>query len=278
MSKIYEVRSIGRDNGKVYDWGARNSYEEAVLVLEERFGEKHQEWAERYHARWWIEEIDTSGCFIIPSKTMPRDMFSTREQEVETEQGRGNTLKIEIINSANKVVAEYSRNYSAMMQTFEPFRQGKKMFALVSIDYTATSVIDLSTGKIIASEKPDSFGFCPVGFYVPDWWDVNNGSRLPGSSTWKDDYENPKGNFGFVWGCVWGDDSSWKIQYLDLSNIQAGKIIREERFGYVKLATNPNVHPKEFIRCQFYNGKSVVELKTENEFDLVSGALLDPLG
>lgn len=277
MSKIYEVRSIGRDNGKVYDWGARKSYDEAVLLLEERFGEKHKEWAERHHSRWWIEEIDTTDCFNIPSKPMPRDRFSTRVHDVQAEGGYGGTLEVEILNGDNETVANYSRNYGAMMQTFEPFRQGEKMFALVSTDYTATSVMDLSTGKIIASETPDSGGFCPVGFYVPDWWDINSGLRLPGSSTWKDDYENPKGNFGFVWGCIWGDDSSWKIQYLDLSNIQNGKILRDERFGYVKLAATPDVHPKEFIRCQFYNGKCAVELKTETEFDLETGKLLDPL-
>lgn len=54
--------------------------------------------------------------------------------------------------------------------------------------------MDLSTGEIIAGEKPDSGGFCPVGFYVPDWWDIHDGSLLPGSSGWSDDYEFPKGH------------------------------------------------------------------------------------
>ena len=278
MDKIYEVRSIGRDNGKVYDWGARKTHAEAELLMEERFGEKHKEWAEARHLRWWIEEIDTSKCFKLPSKPMPRDMFSTREHEVKPEEGYGRTLEIEILNAANETVATYRRNYGALMKTFEPYRQGENLFALISTDYTATSVMDLSTGEIIASETPDSGGFCPVGFYVPDWWDIHDGSILPGSSGWKPDYENPKGNFGFVWGCIWGDDSSWKIQYLDLSKIQQGKIMRDERFGYLKLATNPEVHPKEFIRCSFYNGKSIVELKTENEYDLETGKLLDPFG
>lgn len=274
MSKIFEVRSISNSDEKPHNWGARNSFAEAEQQLEDRFGEKHKEWAEKYHKRWWIEEIDTSECFEFPSLPMPRDMYSTQELTVETEEGYGNTLKISVLNQANKVIAQYSRNYGALMRTFEPFRQGNKMFALISTDYTATSVMDLATGKIIASETPDSGGFCPVGFYVPDWWDLHDDSILPGSSNWNDGYENPKGNFGFVWGCVWGDDSSWKIQYLDLSNIQDGIIVREERFGYVKLATDPNVHPKEFIKCYFHNGKYTVELRTENNFDLETGKLL----
>jgi hypothetical protein len=40
---------------------------------------------------------------------------------------------------------------------------------------------------------------------------------------------------GFVAGCVWGDDSSWKIQYLDVSRIAEGIIKRDDRFGYIEL-------------------------------------------
>ncbi|MGD0811448.1 MAG: hypothetical protein ABSA91_17335 [Acidimicrobiales bacterium] len=54
------------------------------------------------------------------------------------------------------------------MDTFEPFRIGDRNFALISPHYTATSVMDLATGEIIAGEQPSSGGFCPVGFYVPD--------------------------------------------------------------------------------------------------------------
>ena len=275
MNKIYEVRSTSRSDEKLHTWGAKNTYDEAQRLLDDRFGEKHKEWAEKHHKKWWIEEIDTTGCFKIPSPNIPRDIYSTREHEIETEPGYGNTLKVEVLNEEQDIIAEYSRNYGALMRTFEPFRQGDKHFALISTDYTATSVIDLATGEIIAGETPDSGGFCPVGFYVPDWWDIHDGSILPGSSRWKDDYENPKGDFGFVWGCIWGDDSSWKIQHLDLSNVQNGKITRDERFGYVKLATDPNTHPKEFIRCSFYKGKCTVELKTENDYDLATGKLLD---
>ena len=97
-----------------------------------------------------------------------------------------------------------------MLQTFEPFRQGDHVFALISTHYTATSVMDLATGEIVAAEKPNAAGFCPVGFHVPDWWDRHDGTKLPGSMHWHPaDDEWPTGDFGFVWGCIWGDDSSW---------------------------------------------------------------------
>lgn len=41
--------------------------------------------------------------------------------------------------------------------------------------------------------------------------------------------------FGFVCGCVWGDDSSWKIQHLDLSQVEMGIVKRDDRYGYVEL-------------------------------------------
>jgi hypothetical protein len=48
---------------------------------------------------------------------------------------------------------------------------------------------------------------------------------------------SPEGDypFGFVAGCVWGDDSSWKIQYLDLSAVEKGEIRRDARFGYIEM-------------------------------------------
>jgi hypothetical protein len=42
----------------------------------------------------------------------------------------------------------------------------------------------------------------------------------------------------FVAGCVWGDDSTWKIQYIDVSRIDEGIIKREERFGYIELPSH----------------------------------------
>ena len=111
-------------------------------------------------------------------------------------------------------------------------------FALISRDYTRTAVLDLGSGRVVAEENDwAAEGFCPVGFFVPDWWDVNDGSIIPGSEYWDADREWPNGDFGFVWGCHWGDDGSWKVQYLDLSRVQQGIVRREERFGYVELAT-----------------------------------------
>jgi hypothetical protein len=222
--------------------------------------------------RYWIEEIDTTGLWQPPGLPTPRDRYTT---SVSTVSPPGSWTKIHVeVLDGEAVIAGYERNYS-MLQTFEPFRQGERDFALISTHYTATSVMDLSTGQIIAAEEPAAGGFCPVGFYVPDWWDLHDGNRLPGSLYWRpEDDEWPTGDFGFVWGCVWGDDSSWKIQYLDLSSIREGVIRRDERFGYLKLATDPKLTARDFIRCSSWEGERRVEFYIERGFSLTTGELI----
>jgi hypothetical protein len=220
--------------------------------------------------RYWIEEIDTTGLWQPPAQPRPRDRYSTR---VTTTSAPGTWKKIHVdVLDGETVIASYDRNYS-MLQTFEPFRQADRVFALISTHYTATSVLDLHTGQIVAAEEPAGDGFCPAGFYVPDWWDLHDGTKLPGSMHWRSaDDEWPAGDFGFVWGCIWGDDSSWKVQYLDLSQVTDGVIRRDDRFGYLKLATDPKLEPRDFIRCSSWQGERRVEFYIERGFNLGTGA------
>lgn len=46
------------------------------------------------------------------------------------------------------------------------------------------------------------------------------------------------GDFGFVAGCIWGDDLTWKIERLDLSRVAEGKITRSAKFGSVDMPSN----------------------------------------
>lgn len=271
VGTIFEVRGEGHSDQKVISYGARRTRTEAEELLTESrarvaaVGGKVE--------RYWIEEIDTTGLFEIPTRPTPRERFATRVERPK-KPGYWETAHVEVLDG-DKVVASYDRDYR-MLQTFEPFRQGDRFFALVAPHYTATSLLDLQTGQIIASEDPSPGGFCPVGFYVPDWWDVHDGTTLPGSMHWKTDYEWPSaGDFGFVWGCLWGDDSSWKVQYLDLSEIQHGRIRREERFGYLKLATRSDMLANEFIRLWSWEGKRNVEFATLETYDLGNGQRID---
>lgn len=286
MATIYEVR-YEEGTGVIWTAGARATRADAERLLAAKMqndeavvGNPSAGVGGAREARYWIEEIDTTGLFEIPPRPTPRERYTTRVQQASDPHTR-TTVRVEILDG-ERVVATYDRNYS-MLHTFEPFRQGEREFALIAPDYTATSVIDLQSGGIVASEEPSAGGFCPVGFYVPDWWDVRRPEppnvlpghppdepfARPGTLNWRDEYEWPSGgDFGFVWGCFWGDDSSWKVQYLDLSDVQNGVVRREERFGYVKLATNERLQAREFIRVW---GPRHVEFAVEKEYDLLSG-------
>jgi|SRR5581483_5877941 len=286
MAVIYDVVGdwegedpSGSGARKTHSFGARHTRADAETLLGEQ--------RERYAGTKWsfrIEEVQTDGLFEIPPRPTPRERFSVRATQT-SRPSEWTHVSVEVLDG-DRVLGTYDRNY-AMLRTFEPFRQGSKHFALISPDYTATSVMDLETGKIVATEEPDAAGFCPVGFYVPDWWDIHENAvergSLPGSRGWTLDHEWPsRGEFGFVWGCIWGDDSSWKVQYLDLSRIREGELRREERFGYTILETGERegqevwTHPREFIRLWSYNGDARVEFRSRQNFHVASGKPTDP--
>jgi len=252
-----------------------------------------QNWAARYHNKGFvIREHTVATDFEIPSRPKPRDKYIVHTSAKPNAPGILDSTLVEVNvrngTSDAKGTCSYERNYG-MFQTFEPFRQGKRDLALISREYTKTAVLDLTSGKVIAeeSELTPGGGFCPVGFYVPDWWDVNDGAVIPGSEYWDDDNEWPTGDFGFVWGCYWGDDTSWKVQYLDLRRVQEGVIAREERFGYVRLATarysSPCLNvaavdsepsaPPDFIEVSREAGEIRVRFAVELDFELESGRM-----
>lgn len=133
--------------------------------------------------------------------------------EIKNKKGTWNSLSIDILEDGSKI-GSYTRNYSSIYNTFHPFEQDGKRYALYSTDYTATRVMTLPDCKDLCGEDREEWGFCPTDYYVP---------------------KESKGLFGFVAGCVWGDDTSWKIQYLDLRNISEGKLVRDDKFGYIEL-------------------------------------------
>jgi hypothetical protein len=252
-------------------------------------------WAQQYHNRGFaIRESVVDTDFEIPSRPKRRDKYVIKGTPKPNRPGTWDSTMVEVfrrtgVSGGVEKIGEYER-YHALFQTFEPFRQGDREFALISRDYTKSAVLDLGSGRVIAEENdepgaPPGGGFCPVGFHVPDWWDVHDGSVIPGSEYWTADDEWPNGDFGFVWGCHWGDDSSWKVQYLDLSRVQQGIVRRDDRFGYVEMATigyvspclkldpeaGRNSAPPHFINLSSYKGVHRVTFAVEMRFSLESG-------
>lgn len=164
--------------------------------------------------------------------------FTTKTTNIKNSPGCWDSLLVEIFENEVKI-GEYTRNYSSMYNTFVPFAQNGKEYALYSRHYTATRIMSLPDCKDLGGEEPCGFGFCPTGYYVPydTCIDEPNDPNDSEEDIYKYNTYGPRGDFGFVCGCVWGDDSGgWKVQFLDLRNAAEGKIIRDQRFGYTEMS------------------------------------------
>jgi hypothetical protein len=145
--------------------------------------------------------------------------YEARTTPFEKTPGAWDCLRVEIVQvDSGEVIGSYERNYPQLYRTFLPFVQGDREYALYSPDYSGTRVMELPSCADLGGEDDSAERFCPTDFWVAQ--DAETGAD---------------GNFGLVAGCIWGDDMSWKIQFLDLSEVSAGRMRREERFSYMEL-------------------------------------------
>ena len=135
-------------------------------------------------------------------------------------------------------------------------------------------------------------GFCPAAFYVPDFFDdfKENGYASPEarekdiastaaalSYTGDDDKErafaeewaeeylwSSSGHWGVYAGCVWGDDSSYKLRYVDLSRVSEGIVTTDDRFGYVEL---PEGNLKDAITLEADSKRIIVNVPIRFDVD-----------
>lgn len=191
------------------------------------------------------------------------------DQKKDSGWPRGEVVVEALANGEWQEVYRYTRNYS-MRKTFHPFRQLQDGrwhdYALISPRYTSFEVLDLESGEVVAS-RPDPVnkegkvvpgaGFCPMEFRVFDWYETIYKEYREDCDTpqaiWDSDVEfmmkfaavrtskvrafmeNFTGQWGLVAGCVWGDDTSKKVRFIDLSRISEGVVVEDERFGYLEL-------------------------------------------
>lgn len=212
-------------------------------------------------------------------------------------------------------VGEYERNYPTLFRTFAPFRANGRDLALYSPEYTCTRVLELPSCRDIGGEEPASLGFCPVDFFVPHYIDLERrvGDAAPrrfrkqmpkpeelasrsvpvthptvGERPGRTEVHtyNPVGPlsyhpFGFVAGCIWGDDSSWKVQFLDLSRAADGILRRDERFGYIELpdglTLDRAIDLADYQSDPDEDYAYHVRITVLKRFDLRDGRLIDPL-
>jgi hypothetical protein len=121
-------------------------------------------------------------------------------------------------------------------------------YCTYSDNYTRLSFGKLEQGKLehVWSTEGGSKGFCPVEVAIPFEADYFIGKDLETEVFWEmengffwemengSEYQNLRhADFGFYSGCVWGDDSDYKLKMFDLRELSSGKVtIIEEPIGY----------------------------------------------
>ena len=160
-------------------------------------------------------------------------------------------------------VGRYLRNYPNLFKTFLHFRRGGQDFALYSPTHTCTRLLKLPECVDIGGEEPRGNGFCPVEYHVPCADDRDS-----------TDETGLYVECGFVAGCLWGDDSSWKIQYLDLSGVSKGLVKRDERFGYIELPVNVSLANAISTDPGFWQPEGQLRrigIAVEHQFEVATG-------
>jgi hypothetical protein len=202
-----------------------------------------------------------------------------------------------VILDGDKEIGKYERNYSAFAaETFEPFEINGKWYALYSSDYEETRVMSLPDCRDLGAEPRQTSRFCPVEFYVPRYRSVT-GTRSDGSAREWSYFESAAEKYvhverdhlgnvqtlgpwqclhiGFVAGCLWGDDNSWKLEVFDLSHVHEGRLERTARFGHLELANGLTL--AEAVRLHRSDGVPLrATIVRQQDWDIGKGALIDP--
>ena len=166
-------------------------------------------------------------------------------------------------------IGKYTRGYPAYSEkTFYPFEHNGVWYALYSENYSKLQVARLQNDQGQPAFEPwcdDSGGthpgFCPTEVYIPQVKEHLRSYRMGGEeveywhATWDNqpEYNEPEeegepppketrlrfASFGFLCGCYWGDDSLWKIRFIDLSEVHNKVMKITERWGYCPLPVKP---------------------------------------
>lgn len=208
-------------------------------------------------------------------------------ESIENCPGTWSSTKVSIFRD-EILIGEYIRNYALYArETFFPFSIDEDWYALYSADYTTTRVMKLYNDRIEdwCGEEGSASGFCPTEMYIPRY----NKYSQPGLGEYctadaeyetcaefiaaqedKNFVEVKYCDFGFLSGCVWGDDSNWKLLYIDLSKIPDKELEISDKFGYWALPTGMKL--KECINMKSWEpDHNWVELTRAEHINLKTG-------
>jgi hypothetical protein len=165
--------------------------------------------------------------------------YSIKTSTIDNGKPYWNYTLCEIYKGEEKI-GEYKRTYpSFAKETFFAFSFKGKDYALYSANYTKIQLMSLPDCQEIPLKEEcvkQTANFCPTELYLPIWANTTyeyNGKKS-NIQQWintlkkelNDDYHYEYGycHLALATGCVWGDDSSWKLMLIDLRKIDEGEI------------------------------------------------------
>lgn len=163
--------------------------------------------------------------------------YSIWPESVETRKNCWNYTHVHIYEN-NKWIGGYVRNYHMLYDTFKPFIFNKKWYALCSKDYTGLDIIELPSCKFKNKRSHNSYGFCPVEVLPLDETLISNIDQDEKSIFIS---QNQLGKYALISGCVWGDDSNWKVELVTLDPENGLAEIDNDFFDYTPLPEDYNL-------------------------------------
>lgn len=202
----------------------------------------------------------------------------------ESQPGCWDVNDVDVFLDQEKIFS-FCRHYPDFAQETTGFvTVGDKDYLVYSSNYTTLSFYNLTDRKpveLTAESEKQLKGFCPVHAHVPSYKidthhytsPVDNKekaflvyyseSEFTGSANAVDCKSLPilQHDFAFVLGCVWGDDSRWWLNVLDLSEIEKGEVFYIKDFdgnkGWTYLPVPSNVTAKDCFSIS-YDGDDIV--------------------
>lgn len=231
-------------------------------------------------------------------------MYTAKEIEVINTPGCWDKKKYGVFDNTDTKVGEFKRDYDSFGEsTFAPFERNGKWYALYSPHYEHICVMELPSCQQIANNNGY---FCPVEIFIPryqirkkfakpeselhkypeqnhSWLRVDRFEREYDEELWNyncDSWEMLPGihyeDIAFVSGCVWGDDTSWKLMIVDISKTHEGKIKFLDDWGYYPLPAYPlrdciRIHDRhDGSNLVFsFSHVSTAVIQTDNEVKLI---------
>lgn len=187
---------------------------------------------------------------ISKTKSYHGTPIMAMEEVIQDKNSWGST-KISIFNNSVPI-GEYIRNYPSMgLDTFYPFKSASgQWYALYSPHYTALRVMKINDYSIEdwCGEEPSANGFCPGEIYIPRYTYIDECLYVDNEfETYNEFLSSVTDAFGsrisftdfaFLAGCNWGDDSDFKLRYVDLKGVDDKRIDVLDKFGYWPLPNN----------------------------------------